>query len=189
MIVSLSQLYESAGRTHIYFIILDRKLSLQPDGVAGPFWNSTQIGIWASKGQMIAVQNPQFIPGIHTTFVEVVSFHQAYLVKPDLSGLILHQHKSRNGILINTLQRKSLSIVVKRTRDAICLSENASLDRIAERLMEGKTTLQQLIDLQRKNGVVDCSEKRSGEAELIELVMLPRGVLFRPLEQSPVWGG
>lgn len=107
------------------------------------------------------MQNPQFIPGIDTTSAEVVAFHQAYLVKPDLNGLILHQRKRHSGFLINTLEGPSLSLIL-RTRDAICLSEDAPLDQTAERLMEGKTTLQQLTALRAvKEAVVGLGEEAS----------------------------
>lgn len=182
MIVPLSQLFESADRTRIYFVILDQQICLPPEKAVGSIWNSTQLGAWASKGQVIVVQNPQFIPGIDTTPAEVVAFHQAYLVKPDLNGLILHQRKSHSGFLINTLEGPSLSLIV-RTRDAICLSEDAPLDQTAERLMEGKTTLQQLTAWPAGDAVVGL-----GEEALIELVMLPRGVLFRSHQHPPAPG-
>lgn len=189
MIVPLSQLFESADRTRIYFVILDQQICLPPEKAVGSIWNSTQLGAWASKGQVIVVQNPQFIPGIDTTPAEVVAFHQAYLVKPDLNGLILHQRKSHSGFLINTLEGPSLSLIV-RTRDAICLSEDAPLDQTAERLMEGKTTLQQLMALRAgREAVVGLGEEATCEAGLIELVMVPRGVLFQFVKRHPVMGG
>lgn len=188
MIIPLSQLYESVDRTRIYFVILDPQICLPPERVVGSIWNSTQLGTWASKGQVIVVQNPQFIPGIDTTRAEVVAFHQAYLVKPDLNGLILHQRKSHSGFLINTLEDPSFSLIV-RTRDAICLSEDAPLDQTAARLMEGKTTLQQLTAWRAGETVVGPGEEGTQETGLIELVMLPRGVLFQFVKRHPVMGG
>jgi hypothetical protein len=188
MIVSLSQLYGSSDRSRIYFVILDQQISLSEDGSGAP-WNSTQIGIWANKGQLIAVQNSQFIPGVDTTRVEVVSFHQAYLVKPDLSGFILCQRKSENGTLISTLEGEALSVVVKRRHEAIRLPENAPFDQTAERLMEGKTTVLQLVGLHAGEAIVQLGDEKAPETGLIELVMVPRGVLFRPLKQQPLPNG
>lgn len=182
MIVSLAQLDESAG-TCIYFVLLDQQLSLEADAVS-PLWNSTQIGIWASKGQLIAVQNPKFIPGVGATRAEVVPFHQAYLVKPDLSGVILHQRKSKRGILISILQRRSLPIIVKRAGDAMLLPESAPLDQAAERLMEGRMTLQQRMSLQTEKSA-DRNLEAPPETGLIELVIVPRGALFRSIRQQP----
>jgi hypothetical protein len=181
MIVSLSQLYESDEPTRIYFVILDRQLSLPSDGASS--WNSTQLGLWAKHGRVIAVQNPKFIPGIDTTHAEVVPFHQAYLVKPDLSWFILDQRKSENGILIHTLERRSLSLMVKREGDAICLSQTASLDRTADRLVERGMTLRQFMALQAEGAIVALNKEATGEAGVIELVILPGGVLFQPLKQ------
>ncbi|NKE71956.1 hypothetical protein [Candidatus Manganitrophus noduliformans] len=185
MIVPLSALYEPADSARIYFVILDREISLPPDGAASS-WNSTQIGIWASKGQVIAVRNSRFIPGIDTAAVEVVSFHQAYLVKPDLSDLILYQRKTKNGILISALEKRALSMVVKRAGEAIPLPESAPFDRTAERLMEGRMTLQQLTTGRSGNIIVDPREETTDKTGLIELVIVPRGVLFRTLNRQPV---
>lgn len=185
MIVSLSQLHRSINPARIYFVILDREISLPPDDVASS-WNSTQIGIWASKGQVIAVQNSRFIPGIDTARVEVVSFHQAYLVKPDLNDVILYQRKSKNGILISILEKGSFSMVVKRTGEAIRLPEGAPFDQTAEWLMEGRVTLQQLTTGPFGNSIVDPREETMDKTGLIELVIVPRGVLFRPLKQQSV---
>lgn len=183
MIVSLAQLDEFTDRARIYFVLLDQELSLQSNA-SGSHWSSTQIGIWASKGQLIAVQNHKFIPGTDTTQAEVVPFHQAYLVKPDLSGVIRHQHKSKNGFLMNIVERRSLSTMVKRNGDAMLLPEGAPLDQLAERLMEGRMTLQQLMAWQTGKRVNDKEETL--ETGLIELVIIPRGVLIRPLKEQPV---
>jgi len=184
--MSLAQLNESTHRNRIYLVLLDQRLSLIADA-SGSSWSSTQIGIWASKGQLIALQNPEFIPGTEATSVEVIPFHQAYLVKPDLSKLILHQRKSKSGFLINTLEKRSFSCLVKRKGDSFELSESASLDQIAARLMEGRMQLQQFITLQAGKWV-DVDREPISEHCLIELIMIPRGVLFRPLKQQPVLG-
>ncbi|MCG3114900.1 MAG: hypothetical protein LLH30_04395 [Candidatus Manganitrophus sp. SA1] len=184
MIVPLSELYKTVDPARIYFVILDREIPLPPDGASS--WSSTQIGIWASKGQVIAVRNSRFIPGIDNTRVEVVSFHQAYLVKPDLSDLILYQRKTKNGILISALEKKSLSMVVKRAGEAIHLPESAPFDQTAERLMEGRMTLQQLTAGRSGNIIVDPREETLDKTGLIELVIVPRGVLFRPLKRQSV---
>lgn len=63
MIVPLSQIFESADRTRIYFVILDQQICLPPEKAVGSIWNSTQLGAWASKGQVIVVQKPAIHSG------------------------------------------------------------------------------------------------------------------------------
>lgn len=56
--------------------------------------------------------------------------------------------------------------------------------------MEGKTTLQQLTSLRAvREAVVRLGEEAMCEAGLIELVMVPRGVLFQFVKRHPVMGG
>lgn len=188
MIVSLAQLNASVDRNRIYFVLLDQQLSLRADD-AGSLWNSTQIGIWASRGQLMSVQNSKLIPGSDTACAELIPFHQAYLIKPDLSSVILGQRKSKSGFLINIVKKGSLSLLVKRERDALYLSENAPLDQMAERLMDGRMTLQQRRLLQTRGAIIETGEPATSTTERIELVILPRGVLLRPLEEKPVGQG
>lgn len=187
MNVPLSQLYESTDRARIYFVILDGQIFL-PSDTSVASWNSTQIGIWANKGQLIAVQNPKLIPGASTTRAEIVPFHQAYIVKPDLSGMILFQRKSKNGFLINILERTALRMVVKNAGDVIYLPENALLDQAVEQLMNGKMTLKQLMALEAEGAHVDPRKTATREGRFIELVIVPRGVLFRCLKEPSLAG-
>lgn len=186
MIVSLSQLHESTDRARIYFVILDQQIFLSENAYGS--WNSTQIGIWASKGQLIAVQNPKFIPGTGATRAEVVPFHQAYIVKPDLSDLILFQRKSKNGFLINILERTALRMIVKNAGDMIHLPESARLDQAVEELMNGKRILKQLMVLQAEGAHVDHRETTTHEGRFIELVIVPRGALIRCLKEPSLAG-
>jgi len=187
MIVPLSQLYESADRTRIYLVILDQQIFFSENG-SEPSWNSTQIGVWASKGQLIAIQNPKFIPGASTTRAEVVPFHQAYIVKPDLSGVILFQRKSKDGFLVNILERGALPMIVKNAGAVIHLPESMPLDQTAEELMNGKMTLKQLMVLQAEGAHVNHRETTTREGRFIELVIVPRGVLFRCLKEPSLAG-
>lgn len=182
--VILSHLYSDRNIVQIYFVILDAELSVASFRLARATRHSTQLAGWAARGEVMAVVNPKWIPGVSTTPVEVVRFDQAYLVKPDLGGILIDQRKSKSGILINHLKMGALPLFLKETKRTLCVSDGLDLDLAMGSLMNGRCA-------PRSRFVSAAGLRAIGNrdnSEEIELVIVPRGAVLRSVGHDPGGG-
>jgi hypothetical protein len=174
-VVPLSHLSFDRSLVQIYFVILNAELSVDSFVFARAARHSAQLAGWAARGEVMAVENPKWIPGAGTTPADVVRLDQAYLVKPDLSGILIDQRKSQSGILINHLKRGALPLFLKETKRTFCVSDCGDLDLAVESVMKGRCAPRSRSISAAGIRAVSVEDK----SREIELVIVPGGAVLR----------